>query len=215
MGYEVTGAVAPDKLIAGPEVGILTKVVTLKSGQGVLGRGSVIGLIEKVLGEKSFSGTGNGTMTGISIGKDALIGDYKVKCVSAATDSGTFSVVDPNGNRLGDAVVGTAFTSSHINFTINDGGTDFTAGATFTIPVEESEDAGKGKLCDANSVDGSQAPKYVLSENTDTTADAKATVYKTGYFNRDELVYGANGAPDGAEEELRKQGIFLADQLTY
>lgn len=215
MGYEVTGSVAPDKLVAGPEVERLTKVITLKSGQGVLGRGSVIGEISKVLGEKSFAGTGNGTMTAISLGKDAKIGDYIVKCVTAATDSGTFSVVDPDGNRLGDAVVATAFESSQINFTINDGSTDFTAGATFTIPVEESDDAGKGKLCDANSVDGSQAPKYVLSESADTTADAKATIYKTGYFNRDELVYGTNGAPDGAEEELRKLGILLADQLSY
>jgi hypothetical protein len=213
--YEVTGSITPDKLIAGSEVELLTKIITLKSGQGTLKRGSVIGEIEKSVGTPVLTGTGNGTMTAVSIGKDAIIGNYKVICITAVTDLGNFSVIDPNGNRLADAVVGTAYTSSQINFTINDGSTDFTAGATFTIPVTASSDAGKGKLCDANSIDGSQLPKYILLADTVTTSDAKATVAKTGYYNRDELTYGTNGAPTDAELNLKKVGIYLADQIAY
>ncbi len=213
--YEVTGSITPDKLFAGPEVEVLTKVITLKSGQGTLKRGSVIGEIAKAVGTPTLAGTGNGTMTAVSISKNAVIGDYKVKCITAATDGGVFSVIDPNGNRLADAVVGTAYTSAQVNFTINDGSSDFTVGATFTIPVTAGSDAGKGKLCDANSVDGSQTPRYILAAEAITTNDIKATVYKSGYFNRDELVYGENGAPSESELNLKKVGINLADQIAY
>jgi hypothetical protein len=43
--YEVLGTQTPDKLIAGPDVPLLTKGVLLASGQGILARGSVIGII--------------------------------------------------------------------------------------------------------------------------------------------------------------------------
>lgn len=43
--YEVTGSVNPDKLIAGHEIPLLTTGVLLASGQGVLERGSVIGIV--------------------------------------------------------------------------------------------------------------------------------------------------------------------------
>lgn len=42
--YETIGKFTPDKLIAGPELAILTTGVTLKAGQGILKRGTVIGL---------------------------------------------------------------------------------------------------------------------------------------------------------------------------
>ena len=212
MGYQEVGSIKPENLIAGHEVELLTTGVTLKSGQGTLEKGSVLGEIKKVIGTPVLTGTGNGTMTAVSIAKDAVIGNYIVKCVTAATDSGTFSVLDPNASRLADAVVRTAYASKHINFTINDGSTDFTVGATFTVPVEASDDAGKYMLCDANAVDGSVEPKYILADDADTTADIKAVAYKTGYFHRDELTYGTNGAPSNAEENLRALGIMLADQ---
>lgn len=71
---------------------------------------------------------------------------------------------------------------------------------------------GKGNLCDANSVDGSEVPNLVLSEEVDATADIVATCYKSGVFIKDKLVYGANGAPTGAEETLRKVNIHMKDQ---
>ncbi len=44
-GYSVPGVNDPDKLIAGYDVAVLIEGVTIKSGQGVLARGSVIGII--------------------------------------------------------------------------------------------------------------------------------------------------------------------------
>ncbi len=79
--------------------------------------------------------TGNGTCTTVTGGTIPKIGTYTVECTAEATDSGTFSVADPDGNDLGDATVGTPFTSDQINLTVNDGTTDFKVGDKFTIAV--------------------------------------------------------------------------------
>jgi hypothetical protein len=42
--YSVLATNTPDKLIAGPEIPILVEGVTIKTGQGILARGSVIGI---------------------------------------------------------------------------------------------------------------------------------------------------------------------------
>jgi hypothetical protein len=79
-------------------------------------------------------GTGNGTMTGVSAGAEAQAGTYKATCMSATVSgSEVFKVVDPDGNRLDDATVGVAYTSAQINFTMNDGSSDFIVGDYFTV----------------------------------------------------------------------------------
>lgn len=122
--YGVLATNVPDKLIAGAAVPVLTDGVNIASGQGILKRGSVIGII--------------------------------------------------------------------------------------TV-------SGKGKLCDSESEDGSEAAKFILAEDEiDTTAaDVMATVYKTGEFNRKALVFGANGAPDTLDVELRGVGIHLVGEMPY
>lgn len=45
MRYEEVGSVTPDNLIGGHEVPLLTTGVLLASGQGVVKRGSVIGIV--------------------------------------------------------------------------------------------------------------------------------------------------------------------------
>ena len=73
--------------------------------------------------------------------------------------------------------------------------------------------SGKYKLCDASASDGSEVPKFILVNDTDASAaDAKATVYKTGVFNRQSLTWGTNGAPTGYETALHDIGIFLKDE---
>ena len=122
--YQVMATNTPDKLIAGQNVPILTEGVKLLTGQGILLRGSVIGII--------------------------------------------------------------------------------TTG-------------GKGKLCDSVSSDGSQAAKYILAEDSINTGtgDVLATCYKTGMFNRDALIFGANGAPATLDADLRDVGIYLRDAISY
>lgn len=121
--YAVVGTNTPDKLIAGSEVQMLMEGVTIKTGQGTLSRGSVLG-------------------------------------IETAT--------------------------------------------------------GKAILCDANATDGSKVAKYILAEDSISTASADviATCYLTGIFNRDALIFGTNGAPTTLSADFRDVGIYLKDPLT-
>lgn len=111
--------------------------ITVLSGQN-LTAGYVIGRVNKGVGRISVPtvvGTGNGTVTAVYAGPEVLEGNYVVTCTAAATNGGTFSVTNPAGKALPAATVGTAYTSREINFTLNDGGTDFIVGDAFTFVV--------------------------------------------------------------------------------
>lgn len=111
--------------------------VTVLSGQD-LDAGEVIGRVTRGVGRVSVPtvvGTGNGTATAVYAGPDVQEGNYAVVCTAAATNGGTFSVTNPAGKALPDATVGTAYLSREINFTLNDGATDFIVGDTFTFVV--------------------------------------------------------------------------------
>lgn len=203
----------PDKLIAGNEIPALTEAATLLSGQN-LARGAVLGAVTKVLGNPSACvGTGNGTVTGAALKSLTKVGTYTLTCIAAATDAGTFSVVDPDGVRLDDAKVGVAYANNHIGFTINDGSTDFTAGAKFTIAVTAG--SGKLKLLDKTAVDGSQNPAGVLYEACDASGGDKPCVkYDTGIFNRNALVFADGTVYGDVAEAFRARGVFLRDMRT-
>lgn len=111
--------------------------VTVLSGQN-LSAGHVVGRVDKGVGGLAIPtvvGTGNGTMTGLLAGPDVQEGNYVVKCKTAATNGGVFSVTAPDGTLLPDATVGTAYVSSHLSFLLNDGATDFIVNDTFTVAV--------------------------------------------------------------------------------
>lgn len=55
--------------------------------------------------------------------------------VVAAGNSGTFSVLTPEGYPLPDLTVAVAYSSNHFSVTLADGSTDFIVGDTFTITV--------------------------------------------------------------------------------
>jgi hypothetical protein len=112
--------------------------VTMLAGQSLV-PGSVLGKISigtvPTTGTAGGGNTGNGTMTSVTGGASAKVGTYTMTCVAAATNAGAFSVKDPDGQALPSAAVGVAYTSDQINFTINDGATDFIVGDTFTVVV--------------------------------------------------------------------------------
>lgn len=111
--------------------------ITVLSGQN-LTAGYVIGRVNKGVGRISVPtvvGTGNGTVTAVYAGPEVLEGNYVVTCTAAATNGGTFSVTNPAGKALPAATVGTAYTSREINFTLNDGATDYIVGDAFTFVV--------------------------------------------------------------------------------
>jgi hypothetical protein len=77
---------------------------------------------------------GNGTITGVSGGYGAPVETVTALCLTPGP-TGTFSVTGSRSGYLGVATVGTPFTSPVINFTINDGATDWAALNTITFAV--------------------------------------------------------------------------------
>lgn len=81
---ETIGSIEPDKLIGGHEVPLLTASVTLAAGQGVLKRGSVIGIVAadgkgKLVNKASVDGSQVAKYI-LPTEVDTTGGDVKVAC---------------------------------------------------------------------------------------------------------------------------------------
>jgi len=87
---------------------------------------------------------------------DFAIGDVFAVRVG---NGGLFNVVAPDGANLGNASVGVAYQNAQINFTINDGATDFIIGDSFTVT------AGNGGLFSVSAPDGSRLPDATVGLN--------------------------------------------------
>lgn len=114
--------------------------ITVLSGQ-TLKAGAVIGRVTKGIGRISVptvvtAGSSNGTVSGVFAGPEVQAGSYVATCTVAATNAGTFSLINPSGKALPNATVAVAYTSREINFTIADGSNDYIVGDTFTFVVD-------------------------------------------------------------------------------
>lgn len=112
--------------------------------------------------------------------------------VSAAVpaNGGVFSVTAPDGTRLANATVGSAY-ASQIGFTIADGtSADFVVGDSFTVTVSGA-DVGKYDCLNLTAVNGLQNAAAILFNTTDATAaDTKVTVTDAACeVNGSELIY--------------------------
>lgn len=181
--------------------------VTVVSGQDLV-VGTVVGRIDKGAGTIAAVGgnTGNGTMTG-TVGLTSLTkpGVYTFKCVTAATNGGTFSVISPDGHRLQDAIVGTAYTGAHLTgVTVNDGSTDYAVGDSFTVTIATG--SGKWKAFNAANTDGSEIPRGIIAHDCDASdADTLGSVYLSGEFNS----AAVTGATASAKLKLQEFGIIV------
>ena len=196
----------PDNLLGGSAPAPVTETVTILSGEGALSRGRLLGKIDRAAGAPDGTGnTGDGTMTAVSLGIAARLGTYTVECIAAAANGGTFKVVDPDGYAIdAQAEVGTSFASDHLNFTLNDGATDFIVGDKFTVVVGAG--SGKYRAYNAANTDGSQHPVAILGADVDATAaDKPASVYLMGCFNGASVT----GYAAGLKPALRQLGIFI------
>ncbi len=64
--------------------------------------------------------------------------------------------------------------------------------------------------CDSAAVDGSQAPMCILAEAVDATAaDVNATVYLSGAFDENHLVFGGTDTAATHRAALRDKNIYL------
>lgn len=84
-----------------------------------------------LIGTITYAGTGDGTITEVWAGADAVEEDVTVTFSNATTAA----VVGSVSGALGTATVGTKFTSAKIELMLTAGGTAFVNTDAFTIPV--------------------------------------------------------------------------------
>ncbi|MDF1627026.1 MAG: head decoration protein [Parvibaculaceae bacterium] len=141
-----------------------TKVV-VKAGSGATRTLAIGTVIAQVLFAApviaAVGNTGDGALAGLTLGAATELGTYRLECVEAAANGGTFSVIAPSGVRLADAEVGVAYANSHLAFALQDGATDFIVGDTITITVA----AGSGEVAalDLAASDGTQIAFGILT----------------------------------------------------
>lgn len=200
----------PDQLIASNAPLLVTDDITIASGKSYK-RGTVLGRqSQKTVAAVAASGnTGNGTISGLSVGTAAEVGAYTL----TATDATTFTLADPNGNTVGTVTAGTAYSDNQLALTLTAGSTAFVAGDVFTITVTAA--AGTYVLCVRTATDGSQTPAAILVDNVDATDGATAgSGYFQGSFNVNRVTYDDSWTVDDLKAGLRGVGIFLRDSVT-
>lgn len=213
----------PDGLLSHDADNIISRAITLLSGQANLLRGTVLGKI--ILGAassaaKSGGNTGNGTLVldaTTPILPNAAPGIYAVRNIIAGTNTGTFIVTGPDGKVVGEPIIvagagGTITFANQIKFVLTDGSTDFIVGDGFDVTIA----AGSGKYVKSllAAVDGSQVPDAILSEDTDATSADKATVaYFKGNFHDDAVIFGTGQTIANTRDALRGKGIHLVNRV--
>lgn len=157
------------------------------------------------------SGTGTGALTEIKAGpRFKNTGAYLITCTAAATNGGTFSVTNPDGDVIGSfSLPGTStgsatFWHEEISFKLTDA-TDFVLADVITLYWFESEHLAfviwdgstdfivgdyftatvavaeeECKLVNRENVDGSQFPYAVLGDDCDASSAAKRSI---GYIS--------------------------------
>lgn len=179
--------------------------------------GQILGAVMSgavTVGEPAFTGTGNGALTkgNPAYGPGVQAGTYVVRLVVAATDSGHFQVVRPDGTIDGYAVVGTLY-DGQVRFTIADGGTDFGGAAQFTLAVEIEAEDGAVKEWDPDATDGSQVPWGIAIAEATAPDGENGTVLAVrrgpaGFLDSG-LVW-----PEGATDEEKAAALaWLEDEM--
>ncbi|MBB4863345.1 hypothetical protein HNP46_002192 [Pseudomonas nitritireducens] len=198
----------PDQLIADAR-NLVTQPILL--GAGNLLRGTVLGQqnTNPTLGAAASGNTGNGTLGAITVGNTVDTGIYTLTATSATK----FKVVDPEGNDLGVATVGTAFANAEINFTITAGGTAFVAGDAFTLTVFDA--VGTYVQCVRTASDGSQDPVAILADDADASAGPVTTgAYVAGEFNERALIFDASWGLSQLISAMRRFSLFAKNSVS-
>ncbi len=161
--------------------------ITVLAAQ-VLAIGTVLGKVTAgaVPTTGTFVGTGNGTCTAVTGGKNTKVGTYTIVCIQAVTHGGVFEVLGVNGEHLGTMAITPGagltgvYTSDQINFTLTDGSTDFVYGSYFTVAVPAG--GGQVKILGLTSVDGSQIACGILGPYAVTAAASgqRTVAYTSG-----------------------------------
>lgn len=189
------------------------EVVTVLSGQD-LAVGAVLGKVKlgtcPTTGTADAGNTGSGTCTGVTAGVKAKQGTYTLKCIIAAAGEGIFSVEDPDGYALPNAIAGVAYTNDQINFTINDGSPDYVVGDSFTIAIAAGSLSVRAINFDG--VDGSQDAYGILTAACDATDGALSAVaiVRDAQVIEANLVWPVTSPAVSAEQKAAAMAQFKA-----
>ena len=191
---------------------VSTHASFLISSAGTMTIGDSYALTVTASGTPAIIGTGTGLMSAISLGPDAQNGAYRIQLL-ATSATGEFEVIAPDGTKLRRGQVATAYTSTHVNFTIANGGT-MTSGDYYNIVVAKPA-AGSDKftILAPTTYNGSHIAAGVLYAAVDATSADKpcvVTVRNTS-LNANELVWPTIGtaAKATATAQLAAKGVTL------
>jgi hypothetical protein len=193
-------------LIAGDYPNAYVEEIVVAASQGALAKGTILARKHLKAGTATPTATGNGVFTYTGIGNKAKKGSYILKCITAVSNAGVFSVVDPDGVRLADATVAVAYANQHLKFTIADGATDFVVGDLFTVTVIADDDT--CIVYDVTVNEQAGLPYCVLAEAVTATAATTTVGIRKGLLNSDALVFQANNTIATAKDALEAIGIF-------
>ena len=195
------------------------ETVTVRAGDGaerVLMVGTVIAARSRsevtVTAGDGNTGDGAATLSDPPLGARAEAGIYRLACITAGADGGTFQVLSPKGYVLPNLTVGTAYAGGHLNLTVADGATDFVVGDTFAIEV-----AGDGKVVafDPAAVDGTAEAIGIVAY--DVTApdgtDAEVTAILRDAVLADRAIVWPTGITEAQKNaaiaDLEARGILV------
>lgn len=147
---------------------------TIRAGT-ILARPTELPVVDPDVGVVADGGnTGDGTVTAIVVGPEAIVGDYVLTCTAEAANGGTFSLVDPNLDTVGTLTLAAGdpsqvgvFTLGGLQITITDGANDFDENdfLTLTVALEGTGDETTAHVAPfvSGGADGFEVPKYVLT----------------------------------------------------
>lgn len=182
----------------------------LISNGGTMTTGDTYTVTVTAGGTPVLVGTGTGVVSAFTLGPDAQLGTYRVQ-VLATSATGEFEVIAPDGGKLKRGQIATAYTSSHVNFTLANGGT-MTAGDYFNIVVANG--SGKFVAYTPLTYDGRNEPYGVLCAAGDASSGDIdcAVIARDVEVSSDRLTWAATvsaGDKLVAATKLDKRGILV------
>jgi len=184
-----------------------THLSFLISNAGTMTTGDTFTVTVTAGGTPVLVGTGTGVVSAFSLGPDAQNGAYRVQ-VLATSATGEFEVIAPDGSKLKRGQIATAYASSHINFTLANGGT-MTSGDYFVLIVAKG--SGYYTALAPTTYNGQHVAAGVLFADTDATSAAAACVVidNNAAVNDDELTWPTLGTAGKAtaRTQLAARGI--------
>jgi hypothetical protein len=186
-----------------------THLSFLVSSAGTMTLGDSYTVVVTAGGTPALVGTGTGLVSGVSLGPDAQNGAYRVQLL-ATSATAEFEVIAPDGSKLKRGQVATAYTSSHVNFTLANGGT-MTSGDYFNIVVAAG--SGKYTALAPTTYAGQHVADAILFAGVDASdGDADCVVLERECsVNQHELVWPTIGtaAKATAIAQLAERGILV------